>query len=146
MFIILNYIDRFNMAALHKNQEIIDEVKRLGEAPIPWCDEYEKMISGMRYALPFQISIINILTMSSFRSANDESLQKYRISTMKYIRSFNDGSIPDGSTIEILRARRMGVAKKLLGRLGTAVNIETPFFVGWGCNTFIGDDVYLNRE
>ena len=40
----------------------------------------------------------------------------------------------------------MTVAKSLLGQLGEGVNIEPPFFVGWGCNVFIGDNVYINRE
>jgi hypothetical protein len=73
-------------------------------------------------------------------------MRAYMFSTIERLRSFNDDSIPQGSTIEILKTRRMGAAKGLLGRLGEAVNIETPFFVGWGCNTFIGDGVYINRE
>lgn len=33
------------MAAHQKNQEILDLAKPLRN--IPWCEEYEKMISGM---------------------------------------------------------------------------------------------------
>ncbi|KAJ5368469.1 uncharacterized protein N7496_008229 [Penicillium cataractarum] len=40
----------------------------------------------------------------------------------------------------------MAVAKRMLGRVGKNTNIEQSFFVTWGCNTFIGDDVYINRD
>jgi hypothetical protein len=40
----------------------------------------------------------------------------------------------------------MAVAKRMFGRLGQNASIEQAFFVTWGCNTFIGDDVYINRE
>ncbi len=40
----------------------------------------------------------------------------------------------------------MGVAKAVLGKLGQNMTIERPFFIIWGCNTFLGDDVYLNRK
>ncbi|SPJ78709.1 related to galactoside O-acetyltransferase [Fusarium torulosum] len=60
------------------------------------------------------------------------------------LQSFNDNSIPEGSTLASLTARRMAVAKDMFGRLGASVNIESPFFIIWGCNTFIGDGVYMN--
>jgi hypothetical protein len=37
------------MAALEKNLSIIDEVRNAAQVSVPWCDEFEKMISGMRY-------------------------------------------------------------------------------------------------
>lgn len=40
----------------------------------------------------------------------------------------------------------MEVVKRMFGLVGERVNIEQAFFVTWGCNTFIGDDVYINRE
>jgi len=73
-------------------------------------------------------------------------MQKFRIETMRRLRSFNDNSIPDDASIESLKARRMAVAKQMLGKLGDRANIEPPFFCGWGCNTFVGDGVYMNRK
>ena len=35
------------MAATTKNQSAIDKVKR-SEVPVPWCDEFEAMISGYK--------------------------------------------------------------------------------------------------
>lgn len=70
----------------------------------------------------------------------------YKLIAMKRLRSFNDDSIPDGSTLASLKARRMAVAKEMLGQMGQGVTIELPFFHTWGCNIFIGNRVYINRE
>jgi hypothetical protein len=35
------------MAASSKNPERIVELRQ-SEVPVPWCDEFEKMISGMK--------------------------------------------------------------------------------------------------
>jgi hypothetical protein len=70
----------------------------------------------------------------------------YKLVAMKRLQSFNDDSIPDGSTLASLKARRMAVAKEMLGQMGQGVTIEPPFFHTWGCNIFIGSGVYINRE
>jgi len=35
------------MASTAKDTAIIEQVK-LSETPVPWCDEFEKMVSGMK--------------------------------------------------------------------------------------------------
>ena len=35
------------MAAVSKNEGLISEIKK-SHVPVPWCDEFEKMISGMK--------------------------------------------------------------------------------------------------
>lgn len=35
------------MAAVTKNQSLINGIKK-SQVPVPWCDEFEKMISGMK--------------------------------------------------------------------------------------------------
>lgn len=65
---------------------------------------------------------------------------------MRKLQSFNDESIPEDSTLATLKLRRMGVARDMLGKLGANVSIEPPFFLTWGCNIFVGDGVYINRE
>jgi acetyltransferase-like isoleucine patch superfamily enzyme len=82
----------------------------------------------------------------SFSASASTELQEYKLQTLKKLNEFNDLSIPDGSTLASLKSRRMAVAKSMLGQLGENVNIEPSFFVGWGCNIFIGDNVYINRE
>ncbi|KAJ5176153.1 uncharacterized protein N7482_002030 [Penicillium canariense] len=71
---------------------------------------------------------------------------EYKLSTRRKLNEFNDVSIPESSTLSSLNARRMAVARLMLGRVGKNANIEQAFFVTWGCNTFIGDDVYINRD
>lgn len=71
---------------------------------------------------------------------------EYKLSTLRKLDEFNDSSIPENSTLTSLRTRRMAVAKRMLGRVGKDANIEQAFFVTWGCNTFIGEGVYINRE
>lgn len=65
---------------------------------------------------------------------------------MKKLYSFNDAAIPADATLASLALRRMQVAKSIMGKMGTQVNIQPPFFVTWGCNIFIGDGVYINRK
>ncbi|KAJ4247121.1 hypothetical protein NW762_013259 [Fusarium torreyae] len=116
------------MAASSKNPERISEIQD-SDIPVPWCDEFEKMISGM-----------------SFNTSKAQELVDYKLVTMKKLRSFNDESIPDDSTLASLKTKRMAVANEMLGKLGKEVTIEPPFFLTWGCNIFIGSGVYINRE
>ncbi|PCD35962.1 hypothetical protein AU210_008517 [Fusarium oxysporum f. sp. radicis-cucumerinum] len=116
------------MAASSKNLERIAELRQ-SEMPVPWCDEFEKMISGM-----------------NFNTGNSQEMMVYKLASKKKLLSFNDESIPDGSTLASLKSRRMEVAKEMFGKLGQDVTIEPPFFLLWGCNIFIGNGVYMNRE
>ncbi|KAM0347396.1 hypothetical protein ACHAPU_004917 [Fusarium lateritium] len=116
------------MAAFNKNPECITELYR-SDIAVPWCDEYEKMISGM-----------------NFNSNKEKEQRDYKLLAMRKLRSFNDDSIPDDATVASLKRRRMAVAKGMLGQLGEAVNIEPPFYMTWGCNIFIGKNVYINRD
>lgn len=65
---------------------------------------------------------------------------------MRKLRTFNNDDIPDDMTLASLKMRRMALAKEILGKMGKGVSIEPPFFVIWGCNTFIGSGVYINRQ
>lgn len=85
-------------------------------------------------------------TDSSFTTSNSGKLMEYKLSTLHKLNEFNDTSIPENSTLASLKDRRMAVAKRMFGRLGKNASIEQAFFVTWGCNTFIGNDVYINRE
>ncbi|KAF5979146.1 galactoside o-acetyltransferase [Fusarium coicis] len=116
------------MAASSKSPERIVELRQ-SEVPVPWCDEFEKMISGM-----------------NFNTGDSQEMMEHKLATKKKLLSFNDDSIPEGSTLESLKSRRMGIAKEMFGRLGHDVTIEPPFFLLWGCNIFIGNNVYMNRE
>ncbi|KAK6823618.1 trimeric LpxA-like protein [Apiospora arundinis] len=114
------------MSASSINEAIIAEVAA-SEVPVPWCEEFKKMISSMDFA-----------------TSRAPELQEFKINMRRKMLLFNDSSIPESATLASLTARRMAVAKGMFGRLGANVNIETPFFMIWGCNTFVGDGVYMN--
>ncbi|CAG1959284.1 unnamed protein product [Fusarium graminearum] len=108
------------------NEDIVAKVS-VSEVPVPWCEEFKRMISGMDFA-----------------TSRAPELQEFKLDMRRKLQSFNDNSIPEGSTLAYLTARRMAVAKGIFGRLGANVNVEPPFFIIWGCNTFVGDGVYMN--
>jgi hypothetical protein len=82
----------------------------------------------------------------SFKAGNSQIMLNYKLEIRKHLKSFNDDSLPDGCTLESLKCRRMAVAKLIFGKLGRSTDIEAPFFCTWGCNTFIGVNVYMNRK
>lgn len=86
-----------------------------------------------------------VFPLLSFQTSKAPELVQYKVAAMRRLRLFNDDSIPDDATPASLASRRMLVAKAMFGKLGTNSNIEQSFFVIWGCNTFIGDQVYMNR-
>ncbi|KAF5229659.1 hypothetical protein FAUST_10296 [Fusarium austroamericanum] len=116
------------MAATIKDPQRIVEIRE-SEIPVPWCDDFGKMISGMN------------LDISGSPALND-----YKLGVMRKLRAFNNDDIPDDATLSSIKMKRMALAKQMIGRMGKSVNIETPFFIVWGCNTFIGNGVYMNRE
>jgi hypothetical protein len=74
-------------------------------------------------------------------------MMDHKLAIKRRLLAFNDESIPDGSTFESLKHRRLSIAKLFLGKLGKGTNIEAPlFFVTYGCNTFIGENSYINRK
>jgi maltose O-acetyltransferase len=85
------------------------------------------------------------LSFLSFSTKAVPELGEFKLAVLRKLRTFHDESIPDECTLASLTQRRMAVAKTMCGHLGGNVNIEPPFFITWGCNTFIGHDVYINR-
>lgn len=73
-------------------------------------------------------------------------MPKFKLNVRRKLVKFNDPSIDDEDTLDSLKSRRMNVAKTIFGRLGLGTNIEAPLFCTWGCNTFIGSNIYINRE
>ncbi|TGO51785.1 hypothetical protein BCON_0154g00040 [Botryotinia convoluta] len=113
------------MTAVRFNQDLIKMVES-ADIPRPMCDEFKKMISGM-----------------NFKACLADCMPKFKLNVRRHLLNFNDNSINDEDTLDDLRNRRMAVAKTLFGKLGLDTNIE---FCTWGCNTFIGKDVYINRD
>ncbi|KAK8071213.1 hypothetical protein PG997_011416 [Apiospora hydei] len=126
------------MSASSINENMVAKVSA-SEAPVPWCEEFKKMISGMDFA-----------------TSRAPELQEFRLDMRRKLQTFNDSNIPEGSTVASLTARRMAVAKGMFGRLGAGVNIEPPSLL-FGAATpsvsihdyapvFIGDRVLIGPD
>ncbi|KAJ5711481.1 hypothetical protein N7488_005637 [Penicillium malachiteum] len=66
--------------------------------------------------------------------------------TARWLAEFNDTTVPEGGSPEALAARRMGIARQFLHRVGERVNIQAPFYASYGCNIVVGDDVHIGSD
>ncbi|KAB8236704.1 maltose acetyltransferase-domain-containing protein [Aspergillus alliaceus] len=94
----------------------------------PWCDQYERMISGMMYN-PF-----------------DHQLTEARFRARRLLSKYNSAPISDEMTPEYLKADRDAILSQLLGSVGSNVYLEPPIFVDYGCNISVGDNFYANFQ
>jgi hypothetical protein len=111
------------MASTSKNEALISAAKSLKH--VPWCEDFEKMISGMLYD-----SLAPELCNSRFRAR-------------KLMHKYNN-HFPDDATFESLAVDREAVLKELMGRVGPDVFMEPPVYVDYGCNISIGERFYAN--
>ncbi|KAF4550053.1 Acetyltransferase-like protein 2 [Elsinoe fawcettii] len=112
------------MAATSKDQEQIQKAKALNH--IPWCDEYEKMVSGMLYD-----SFVPELNAARFKAR-------------QWCHRYNTTFPPVSSFEELLPARGAEL-KKILGFIADdEAFIEPPFTVDYGCNISLGKRFYAN--
>ncbi|TVY41302.1 putative acetyltransferase [Lachnellula cervina] len=110
---------------LEKNQELIAIAKTYDN--IPWCEQYERMISGMLY---------NSLA---------PELEEGRLRSRKLTKRFCD-YLPDDATTTDLCVEREKILRQLVGRVGEEPWIEPPFFMDYGCNISLGDRFYANTN
>ncbi|KAL1861893.1 hypothetical protein Plec18170_000716 [Paecilomyces lecythidis] len=113
------------MASTKKNPALIEAAKAFEN--VPWCEDYEKMISGMLYN-PEAPELVN----GRFRSKR---------LTHKYNHHF-----PEDATPESLVQDRTKILHELLGKVGNGCYIEPPLLVDYGCNVSIGDRFYANSN
>ena len=69
----------------------------------------------------------------------------YKLTDMEKVQRLNDETIHPDDSLKSISARRMAVGKDIFGTFVQDVKIDVGFFVTWGCNVFIGDQVYINR-
>lgn len=130
-----------SMASTEKNAETIARAKILTSTP--WCNDYEKMISGMVFVQSDHISRFSyVLTENRYDSFVPE-LRAGRLRARKLVKRYNE-YLPDDATDESLTEGRYGILKELIGQIGKGVDIDPPFRVDYGCNIIIGDDFYAN--
>ncbi|KAF3004057.1 hypothetical protein E8E13_002016 [Curvularia kusanoi] len=117
------------MAATQKNTLEIEKAKALNH--VPWCEEYEKMISGMLYA--------------AFSPELNRARYKARAFAHKYNTWFPDASTSADEGFDVLAAERLKMLQSIVGRLGDdEVFIEPPFNIDYGCNISLGNRFYAN--
>jgi acetyltransferase-like isoleucine patch superfamily enzyme len=95
---------------------------------VPWCDDYEKMISGMLFN-----SLVPELSGARFRA---------RAWCHKYNSWFPHQEA--SATFDTLATHRQAQFHDILGAVGQDCFIEPPFNVDLGCNIRLGDRVYAN--
>ncbi|TLS21261.1 uncharacterized protein PpBr36_10545 [Pyricularia pennisetigena] len=106
-----------------KDQEQIAIAKGLEN--IPWCDDYEKMISGVLYD-----SFVPELVQGRFRAR-------------RFMHKYNH-YFPEDATPESLQKGREGLLREIMGKVGKDSFIEPPVNIDYGCNIIIGDNFYSN--
>ncbi|PPJ50536.1 hypothetical protein CBER1_05525 [Cercospora berteroae] len=111
------------MASQQKDETQIALAKKLNH--VPWCDQYERMISGMLY--------------DSFTPDLSKARHKVRKFCHNYNTTFPSG---DDDTPETLAKNRYEGLHSVLGRVGEGAYLEPPFYLDYGCNTVIGDRFY----
>ncbi|PNY29081.1 Uncharacterized protein TCAP_01011 [Tolypocladium capitatum] len=111
------------MASTEKNAAIIAFAKTLSN--VPWCDDYEKMISGALY------------------DAQVPELINGRFRARKLMNKYNT-HFPDDATSQSLVDDREDMLKHMIGKVGKAPFIEPPLNIDYGCNVVIGDSFYSN--
>ncbi|KAG9246048.1 hypothetical protein BJ878DRAFT_562119 [Calycina marina] len=82
----------------------------------------------------------------NFRAAKSDAMLALKLEIKKQLKAFNDDTIHDEDTLATLQHRCMKVAKHMMGKLGTDTNVEAPLFLKWGCQTFVDNSCYINRD
>ncbi|KAI0597416.1 trimeric LpxA-like protein [Biscogniauxia sp. FL1348] len=111
------------MAKQQKDEDLIALAKTL--KGIPYCDEYEKMISGMLYD-PLQRTLM-------------EGRHRARCLTHKY-----NNVDPNSGTMDEISEIQTKILAEMLGRVGKGTVIEPPFLPDYGSNIIIGENCFMN--
>lgn len=116
------------MASTHKDQAALERAQLHNN--IPWCEEYEKMISGMLY--------------DSFVP----ELKAGRFKARKWCHMYNSWFPHDDPTADFdhLVTARAVMLKDLLGAVGEDSFIEPPFTCDYGSNIRVGKRFYANFD
>ncbi|KAK2762970.1 o-acetyltransferase [Colletotrichum kahawae] len=111
------------MARTTKDSEIIQLAKQLKGTP--WCEEYERMISGMLYN-PLHPPLL-------------AGRHRARCLLHKY-----NNMDPNSKPYDELMATQQEMLKDILGKVGPGTFIEPPFMPDYGCNVVIGENCFIN--
>lgn len=107
-----------------KNEQAVAYAKSLTH--VPWCDDYEKMISGMLY------------------SCMAPELVHARNRARRMAQKFNTYVPEEEATAKQVADKRVAMIKELFGKVGEDIYLEPSLQVDYGCNISIGDRFYAN--
>lgn len=108
-------------------------MKSLNNPKIPWCDMYERLISGMHASCSASPELM------AARGAAMKALHK--------INATSDFDVDDETLdFEAYRAGKMELLRSLLGKVGEGGGIDTPFYCQLGCNIIIGEGSHINHD
>jgi len=113
------------MPAVDRDQEALARARQL--LNVPWCDQYERMISGME-----------------FDSSASPELEAAAVRAKRFCQIYNTTEISETATMKELFDHRGQTLTTILGHVGLGAGIEPPFNFTYGCNTSIGNGVYSN--
>jgi acetyltransferase-like isoleucine patch superfamily enzyme len=111
------------MASSQKDAALVEYAKSFEN--VPWCDDYEKMISGMLY------------------NCMAPELVNGRFRARRLMNKYNT-HFPDDATPDSLNDDREAILKQMFGSLGKDAYIEPPLNIDYGCNVTIGERFYSN--
>ena len=80
--------------------------------------EYEKMLAGELY------------------DASDETLMQLRIKAREWMKTYNATSYN--------KEERTDLLKNILGKSSNNIDIQTPFFIDYGCHIEVGNNFFAN--
>lgn len=107
-----------------KNEEAIAFARTLKH--IPWCEDYEKMISGMLY------------------SCLAPELEAGRMRARRLATKFNTYVPREDATMQDMAEDRMSMMKEMFGKVGPDSFMEPNLQVDYGCNISVGERFYAN--
>jgi len=110
--------------ATKKDEQAIEYSKSLTH--VPWCEDYEKMISGMLY------------------SCMAPELLVARNRARRLAQQFNNYVPAEEETAEAVAEKRIGMIKAMFGKIGDDSYVEPNIQVDYGCNITVGERFYAN--
>ncbi|KAJ0161736.1 putative acetyltransferase C18B11.09c [Colletotrichum tanaceti] len=93
---------------------------------VPWCEDYEKMVSGMLYSCMAPELVVS------------------RNRARRLAQRFNTYVPDESASADEVASTRLGMIKELFGKIGEDVYIEPSLQVDYGCNITVGDRFYAN--
>lgn len=110
--------------ATNKNEQAIEYSNSLTH--VPWCEDYEKMISGMLYSC----------------MAPDLVAARHR--ARRIAARFNNYVPTEEENADAVAEKRIGMIKELFGKVGADSYVEPNIQVDYGCNITVGERFYAN--